>query len=127
MRRHMFPKRWERIDREGSQFFRYEPADIPPKGTLALNYEDIDPRMLRYFPLDFVSVTNDSSVDLLLSISPMQDFTIPQGTIKEISERPITQIRLKNLDSLTTIKKGEIILLFQKLPLSQDRLVRRGV
>ena len=122
----VFPRRWEKVDREGNQYFRYVlKSPLTPKAILALNYEDIDRRMLRYYPLDFVRVTNDSPVDVELSISPTQDFKIPQGSITTITDRPITQIRLKNLDATTTIAEGKITFLFQRQPLTQDRLVRR--
>ena len=117
--------RWERVDREGSQFFRYEVEPIPPTATLALEYDDIHPHMKRYFPVDFVHIINNSAVDILLTISPAQDFTIPSGSIISLSDRPITQIRLKNLDTAIGTLEGEVTLLFQRLPLSEDRVIRR--
>ena len=111
-----FPdRRRERIDREGSLFFRYvlrEP--LPPQSTLALDYEDIDERMLRYYPVDFTRITNDSAVDLDYSISPTQTFRVPQGSIQTIRNRPVTQIRLKNLDTTLTVNAEEVTLLFRR-------------
>lgn len=108
-------RRRERVDREGSLFFRYvlrEP--LPPQSTLALDYEDIDERMLRYYPVDFTRIINDSSADLDYSISPTQTFRVPQGSIQTIRNRPVTQIRLKNLDLTHEISAGNVTLLFRK-------------
>ena len=108
-------RRRERVDREGSQFFRYVLKNpLPPQSTLALDYEDIDERMLRYYPVDFTRVINDSSVDLDYSISPTQTFRVPQGSIQTIRNRPVTQIRLKNLDNAHAVNAGEVTLLFRK-------------
>lgn len=115
-------RRRERVDREGSLFFRYilrEP--LPPQSTLALDYEDIDPRMLRYYPVDFTRIINDSSADLDYSISPTQTFRVPQGSMQSISNHPVTQIRVKNLDLMYTISAGDITLLFRRLPIRGDR------
>lgn len=117
--------RWERIDREGSQFFRHELEPLPAGVTIGLEYDDIHPQMKRYFPVDFLRVVNNSKVDLLISISPTQEFTFPAGTIISLTERPITQIRVKNLDTTETTAKGEVTLIFQRLPLTEDRLIRR--
>ena len=108
-------RRRERVDREGSQFFRYVLRDpLPPQSTLALDYEDIDERMQRYYPVDFTRVINDSSADLDYSISPTQTFRVPQGSIQTIRNRPVTQIRLKNLDTIQAVNAGEVTLLFRK-------------
>ena len=111
-----FPdRRRERVDRQGNLFFRYVlKAPLPPQSTLALDYEDIDERMLRYYPVDFTRVINDSSADLDYSISPTQTFRVPQGSIQTIRNRPVTQIRLKNLDLMHEISAGNVTLLFRK-------------
>ena len=117
-----------RIDKEGSQYFPFlNPEPIPPGDIVALDYEDIDPQMLRYHPVDYCKAINISRADILLSISPSQNFLIPAKSSFAIQDRSITQIRIKNLSTIESVGKKEVNLIFQKLPLTEDRLIRRKI
>ena len=120
-------RRWQRIDRAGSEYFTYHSPIITAQEILALDYEDIDPRMRRYYPVDYCRITNISRADVLLGITPTQNFFIPAGTSFTIEDQPVTQIRIKNLSTVDNVGEKEVCLIFQRLPLSEDRLIRREV
>ena len=119
--------RLRRVDREGSPFFRYDVPNIAPKDFLALEMCDIHKSARKYFPLDFFRCTNNSSVNILVSLSPGQDFLIPARTIIAIEDRSITQLRVRNLSTTNNTGANKISLTLQRLPLTEDRLLRRKV
>lgn len=117
--------RLSRIDREGSPFFRYDVPNITAGDFIALEMEDIHKSAPKYFPLNFFRCTNNSSVNILVSLSPGQDFLIPSGTIISVEDRAITQLRIKNLSTVDATGAEKISLTLQRLPLTEDRLLRR--
>ena len=119
--------RLRRVDREGSPFFRYDIPNISPKDFLALEMCDIHKSAQKYYPLDFFRCTNNSHVNILVSISPGQDFLIPSGTIISVEDRAITQLRIRNLSTVDATGAEKISLTLQRLPLTEDRLLRRGL
>ena len=121
------PIRQRRVDREGSPFFRYDVPEIAPNAFLIIEYEDIDKATRKYFPLDFIKCANNSAANIRLELSPGQEFLIPSGTIISLSDRAITQLRVWNLSPTVTIAKGEIVLVLQRLPITEDRLLRRRI
>ena len=121
------PIRQRRVDREGSPFFRYDVPTIAANSFVIIEYEDIDKATRKYFPLDFVKCSNNSGADIRLELSPEQEFLIPAGTIISLSDRAITQLRIWNLSPTRTIWSKEIVLVLQRLPLTEDRLLRRRI
>ena len=121
------PIRQRRVDQQGSPFFRYDVPSIAPNSFLIIEYEDIDKATRKYFPLDYIKCSNNSGTNIRLQLSPSQEFLIPSGTIISLSDRSITQLRIWNLSPTVSIAKGEIVLVLQRLPLSEDRLLRRKI
>ncbi len=119
--------RQQRVDREGSPFFRYRVPAIAAGGFLSVDYDDISLEARKYEPLDFIQITNNSNVLLSLQISPGQEFPIPGGTIVIIKERAITNIRIQNRSGSVVLTAGEVEIIFQKSPITEDKVIRRAI
>ena len=120
-------RRQERIDRDGSPFFRHSFGII-----LATTFEQVVPdsdlpASAKYKPLDFVEITNNSSEDLEAEINneATNRFPLPAGTIRTIDRRAIWNLRIVNTDATDT-SNGEVIAVFQRLPIDADEAARRA-
>ena len=121
-----YQRRRERINRDGSPFFRVS-FGIIVAGAFQQVVPDSDiPASAKYKPLDFVEITNNASENLELEINNNADerIPVPAGVIRIIDRRPIWNIRIVNT-ALTATSAGEVVALFQRLPIDADEAARR--
>lgn len=76
--------------------------------------------LAKYFPLDFVEVTNNSAQALALRLDGNLVAVIPAGTIKSISGTPFRQVAIRNTGVVDTVT-GTVSLIVQKEAVNADR------
>ena len=122
-----YQRRRNRIDLDGSPFFRHN-FGIIVAGAFEQVVPDSDlPASAKYKPLDFVEITNNATENLELEINNKADerIPLPAGVIRIIDRRAIWNIRVVNTDATDT-SAGEVVALFQRLPIDADEAARRA-
>lgn len=119
--------RQERILREGSEYFTIKLPAITAGDFLIYDIDTSSELAAarKYKPLDFIEITNnDTAADVNVMINFQDQFIVPKGVIKTISERPIYSIKVINISaSATTVDK--VLLTLQRMALTTDQYIRR--
>ena len=121
-------KRLKRIDQDGSPLFRHS-FGIIVAGAFEQIVLDTDiPGSAKYKPLDFMELTNNAAEDVEIEINndAGNRIPLPSGVIKSFSRRSLWNVRIVNSDATDT-SAGEIVAIFQKLPIDADEAARRAV
>lgn len=119
-------KRIRRIEQDGSPLFRHS-FGIIVAGAFEQIVLDTDlPGSAKYKPLDFMELTNNAAEDVEIEINndAGNRIPLPAGVIKTFSRRALWNIRIVNTTATDT-SAGEIVAIFQKLPIDADEAARR--
>ena len=120
------PRR-EQIGIEGSPLFPFDNPQILANATWVINLESNTPhgtRIGKYLPLDFVEVLNDQAEPLSLVINDVNTYRVLGNAQRSVTDRKISALKIVNL-SANTIAADTFQVIVERLPLSQDRAVRR--
>jgi len=85
----------------------------------------INPDMRKYLPLDWIEITNMTTVNVSLQLDDGDIFVIPSGVIKTIEDKPYRRIRVVNLDAAAATGDDNVIIQMQRQPITQDTYLRR--
>lgn len=77
----------------------------------------------KYFPLNFIEVTNGSAQALALRLNGDLVGVLPAGTIKTFTRNNFTHIALRNTGVVDTVT-GTVSVIVQKMPLDADQAAR---
>ena len=116
-------RRQARVNREGSPFYRWVPAAI---NTLTHSYIWIEaqfPAAAKYAPLDWYEIVNNSGENLTITINGVQQHLVPAGTIRIDDNTAVHSFDIYN-ESATNTVEGEVVVTFQRQPVTEDRLLR---
>lgn len=119
--------RRKRADKYGSPYCHLQLPAIAA-GVTKIYEIDTDSELagwLKYAPLDFLEITNNDDVDLQLTFDQQQKFYIPSGSIKAFDRKYWRRFEVKNLDAATTSTLGKVVIIVQKMALTQDEMLRR--
>jgi hypothetical protein len=118
-------RREQRTFMNGSPFYTYElPILAFGAWTGALNVIDLFPDAEKYEPLDYIEVTNNDAVDLMLECDTRETFPVPAGTIRGRVDKPFRTFRLYNQDAAVNTIAGQVHIIVQRRPTSIDRWAR---
>ena len=118
-------RRDERMFTEGSPIYSYELPALAAAtwtGTLRVWNQWLDAR--KYEPLDYIEVTNNDSVDLLLQMDTGDPLPIPAGTVRGRIDKPFRSFTIRNEDAATATTQGKVYVVVQRRPTSIDRWAR---
>lgn len=117
--------REKRILKAGSPAYQKRLPDIAAGAFVSYMVSDIAKDAQKYLPLDWIELTNLSTVDVSLRLDDGDTFLIPHGVIKAIEDKPYRRVRIKNEDATSTTGAEKVILQLQKLPITVDTYIRR--
>jgi hypothetical protein len=118
--------RSERVKKEGSPYYTYTMPALAAADSVAIALEQQFPEARKYFPLDWLQISNNEAAnDLLLAVNGNMTFPVPAGTIQTIKNQPFWHVRITNQGGLTTTL-NKVVLTFQRQALTVDD-VARGV
>jgi len=118
-------RREQRTFQNGSPFYTYElPVLVAATWTGVLNVIDLFPDAYKYRPLDYIEVTNNDAVDLILECDHRETFPVPAGTIRGRIDRPLHYFRIYNADPAVDTVLGQVYVILQRRPTSIDRWAR---
>ena len=123
----LIERREERTFKDGSPFYTHElPILAFGNWTGVLNVNDLFPDAQKYAPLDYIEVTNNGAVALMLEIDYKIDgqFPVPAGTIRGRVDKPFRSFRLYNQDAAADTVAGLVHITIQRQPTSIDRWAR---
>lgn len=123
----LFERREERTFMDGSPFYTYElPVLAFGEWTGVLNITDLFPDAAKYAPLDYIEVTNNDAVDLILEVDyrAVGTFPVPAGTIRGRVDKPLRSFRVYNADAAADTILGQVYIILQRRPTSIDRWAR---
>lgn len=124
-----FRERWsarlERIRKEGSPYYTYQPGIIAAGADDYIYSDSQFPLSRKYSPLDWIEVANNGAVSLTVTLNGNQPFPCPAGTIRTIDEFPVRSVNIHNDDAAAASVAGLITLTLQRQPITQDKFVRR--
>lgn len=118
-------KRDDRMFREGSPFYSHPlPSLALSTWTATLWTSDLWPDSRKYEPLDYIEVTNNDAVDLLLLMDTGDSVPVPAGTVRGRVDRPFRSFRIRNEDAAAATVLGKVYIVAQRRPTSIDRWAR---
>lgn len=80
----------------------------------------------RFIPYDFAEIINQSTTsDVTLFVNQTQQFKIPKGNKRTISDRIIRDLRIRN-DSATDVSIGNIQVIYRKTSKQGEDLIAKG-
>ena len=115
--------RQERVKREGSEYFTWEPAPAAT-ATAAIETGTQFPRARKYQPLDFIEVCNNDVVDLTLTINGNITLPVPAGVIRKVVNQTLWQVGITNDDAATNATAGAIVVSMRREPMTIDDYAR---
>lgn len=117
--------REKRILKAGSPAYQQILPSIAVGGVLGYMVNQILPDAEKYLPLDWIEVTNLSTVDVSIRLDDGDTFYVPHGVIKAIEDKPYRRLRITNEDAVAATGANMVILQLQRLPITQDTYIRR--
>jgi len=118
--------RQERIKKEGSEYFPWEPPVIAPGVITSIEIAHEFPRARKYAPLDFIEVANNDVVDITLIINNAEELPVHSGVIRTVDNAALWQIGIRNEDAATDTTLHLIKISLRRQPVTIDDWARRG-
>lgn len=118
--------RQERIKREGSRPYVWEPGAITTTASARIEIRREFPGARKYEPLDFLEVVNNEATnDLTVKINGEKiTWPVPAKTTRTIRNQAIWTLKIVN-DGAATTTAGKIIITVRKEAITADSLARR--
>lgn len=117
--------RKERIKREGSPSYTWHIGVVAGAATSAIYVPDQFPESRKYTPLDFITLTNNDAVDLMLTINGSDTYFTPAGTITTIRNVGLWHIQIENLHATQSTVTKKIYATLQKEPQTIDKWAQK--
>ncbi len=115
------------LEAYGSDIYPWEPGIIGIAGQDFCSLATEFPEALRFMPMDWAQITNQSSVDIEMFLNNGYPQKIPAGTMKIITEcATIRDCLLINRGTSATAS-GEIRVDFMRRPMNADKLAKLQV
>jgi len=116
--------RQERIKREGSPPYTW-PVPVTAAGARAALYPDTYfPASKKYSPLDYIQLSNNDSVDVMLIINTTEQTFCPAGSVTTVDNIGLRHIMIQNLDGAVASTLYKIYAVLQKQAQTIDKWAR---
>jgi len=114
-----------RTRREGSPYYRWPPGIIAAGADAYIFLDTQFPESRKYAPLDWYEIVNNSTENLTITLNGGQQHIVPAGTARKDDLTAITSFNIHN-DSAADTTAGEVIVTFQREPITQDKALREA-
>lgn len=117
--------RTERIKREGSRPYVWEPGATAAAASIAMYPDTQFPDSKKYAPLDWIEVVNNEpSNDLSLTINGKETYKVPAKTIRTVDNCALRHVLITN-DGAAITTARLIVVTVKKQPLTIDKWASR--
>jgi len=117
-------RRQAKVNKEGSPFFRYVPGIIAAAGDDYIWIGTQFPAAAKYGTLDWYEIVNNSAVNLTITINGVQTHLVPAGTARKDDNTAIHSFNIHDDSLITATAVGEVVVTFQRQPMTEDRAIR---
>jgi len=117
--------REQRILKYGSPYYSAIIPTIAAGGYATYMAKQLAPDCAKYLPLDYIDLTNMSTVNVYLQLDDGDKFLCPAGTIKTIEDRPYRRLRITNMDATAETGADNIVIQMQKQAIKENTYLRR--
>jgi len=117
-------RRQARVNKSGSPFFRYVPGIIAIGANDYIWINTQFPEAAKYAPLDWYEIVNNSAVNLTITINGVQSHLVPASTSRKDDNTAIHSFNIHNDSAAAATAAGEVVVTFQRQPITEDRAIR---